>query len=77
MRRPLTLVLALASLLGAASCHPPASGARSAAVARSAAPVGGHAPGGTMTTADGTQVALADVWPAHADTILVFYRGFW
>ena len=76
--RPSGVAIALASLLArAAACHPPASAVQTASVARAAAPVGGHAPGGTMQAADGTQVALADVWPAHADTVLVFYRGFW
>jgi hypothetical protein len=77
VRRPLTLAFALASLLGAAACHPPADAVQTASVARAAAPVGGPAPGGTMPAADGAPVALADVWPAHADTVLVFYRGFW
>jgi hypothetical protein len=38
--------------------------------------VGAPIPQGTLTTVNNTQVATADVFGAHAKTIVVFYRGY-
>ena len=68
-------------LIGAAlavvACHPPASPMQAAEVAAVAAPTGAVAPAGTLHAADGRAVALAELWPAHQETVLVFYRGFY
>ena len=74
MRRTFLAALLLA---GAAACHPPAKAGESAAVAAHAAAVDTSAPAGSMHVADGSAVALADVWRAHPETVLVFYRGFY
>ncbi len=39
--------------------------------------VGAKAPGGTLLTAKNAKVELASLWPKHAKTVLVFYRGFY
>ena len=70
--------LLLAVALVAAACHPPATSAEAAAVAQAVAPTGSAAPAGpALRTAGGATLALADVWPAHTKSVLVFYRGFW
>lgn len=38
--------------------------------------VGAKALGGTVVTAKNAKVELASLWPKHAKTVLVFYRGF-
>jgi hypothetical protein len=77
MRRSMSALALALSLIGAAACHPPASPAEAAAVARVAPEVGATAPAGTLHTADGSALALADAWPKHAHNVLVFYRGFY
>jgi uncharacterized protein YcfL len=42
-----------------------------------AAAVGGKAPDGQLSQASGTKIALASVLHEHAQSIVVFYRGFW
>lgn len=60
-----------------AACHPPPSSTEAAKVAAGATPVGVAAPSPTLHAADGNAVALAQIWPAHRETVLVFYRGFY
>ena len=38
--------------------------------------VGAKAPGGSLVTPKNAKVELASLWPKHAKTVLVFYRGF-
>lgn len=73
------LAIALTAVLG---CGPSASpgepaGAARTAPAQSAIDVGAPAPDAQLTRASGDRVALADVLHQHAQTVLVFYRGFW
>lgn len=69
--------LFVTAALVAAACHPPASSTEAAKVAAGATPVGVAAPSATLHAADGSAVALAEVWPAHKQTVVVFYRGFY
>ena len=69
--------LYLAAVLAFAACHPPPSSAEATAVAAKAAPTAAPAPAATFHDASGAEVALADVWKAHPQTVLVFYRGFY
>lgn len=39
--------------------------------------VGRQAPAFTLLSADGKQVALADLLKNHRATLLIFYRGYW
>lgn len=39
--------------------------------------IGAKAPDGQLIRSSNTKVALADVLHEHAQTIVVFYRGFW
>jgi hypothetical protein len=47
------------------------------AAAQSSIDVGAKAPDAQLTRVSGDKVALADVLHQHAQTVLVFYRGFW
>ena len=67
----------VAAALLLTACHPPPSSAESDAVAAAAAKVASAAPTGSLHDASGAQVALADVWKGHQETVLVFYRGFY
>ena len=69
--------LVAAALALVAACHPPPSSAEADAVAAAAAKVATTAPAGSLHDAGGAQVALADVWKGHQETVLVFYRGFY
>jgi uncharacterized protein YcfL len=44
---------------------------------QAAAVVGARAPDGQLTRASGDKVAMTDVLRQHAQTVVVFYRGFW
>jgi hypothetical protein len=58
--------------LGIGACHhdPPPDPAKAEAV-------GTRMPAGaTLTSTDNKQVALADLVGAHAQTVVVFYRGY-
>jgi hypothetical protein len=64
------LVISLAGLaVGACHHDPPPDPAKVEGV-------GAPIPPGTLTTVNNTQVATADVFGAHAKTIVVFYRGY-
>ena len=39
--------------------------------------VGTHAPAAQLSQTSGAKIALADLLPRHARTVVVFYRGFW
>ncbi|HTJ41644.1 MAG TPA: hypothetical protein VL463_06085 [Kofleriaceae bacterium] len=67
----------IGAALALAACHPPANPTEAAAVASGAAQTGVAAPAGSLHAADGRAVALAELWPAHQETVLVFYRGFY
>jgi hypothetical protein len=69
--------LYVAAALALAACHPPPSSAQATEVAAKAAPVAQPAPAALFLDASGAQVALANVWKAHPQTVLVFYRGFY
>jgi hypothetical protein len=71
--------LLIAIFLSAAGCHhhDPPSAAQIAAVAAGAPRVGDAAPAASLHDAAGAPVALASLWPAHAQTVVVFYRGFY
>ena len=87
-----SLVVALVAVLGCASKaapiepeRAPSAGAAPGAPvtgAASGAPVAGvaigaPAPDAQLANAAGAKVALADVLHHHAQTVVVFYRGFW
>lgn len=67
------LVVALAVLFGCGQRAAPDQ----ARVQASAVAVGARAPDAQLTEVSGTKVALADVLGRHAQTVVVFYRGFW
>jgi hypothetical protein len=74
-----SLAIALTALLGCG--HPTSSGGSAgpsaSAPAASSVEVGAQAPDARLTRTSGEKVALADVLHQHAQTVLVFYRGFW
>jgi hypothetical protein len=39
--------------------------------------VGAKAPDAQLSQTSGVKIALADLLPKHAQTVVVFYRGFW
>ena len=49
----------------------------SAQVEASAIAVGARAPDAQLVGTTGAKVALADLVHQHAQTVVVFYRGFW
>jgi hypothetical protein len=65
----LAAVALLVALAGACHHDPPPDPAKVEAV-------GTPIPQGTLTTVNNTQVASADVFSAHAKTVVVFYRGY-
>lgn len=70
--RELLVALGLLFGCGHQAARPVVAPAPSASVA-----VGAKAPDAQLTRANGTKLALADVLHAHAQTVVVFYRGFW
>jgi hypothetical protein len=66
------LVVALALMSGCTHKAAPAEVAPAPATAVSA-----KAPDGQLTQVSGTKIALADVLHQHAQTVVVFYRGFY
>jgi uncharacterized protein YcfL len=74
------LVAALALMSGCSHKAPQAEAtpqASAAGAAAGATVVGAKAPGGQLTQVSGTKIALADVLHQHAQTVVVFYRGFY
>lgn len=72
----LGLALALVPALGCSHRSSPAEVAQAQAEA-SAAAVGARAPEAQLVGTTGAKVALADRVHQHAQTVVVFYRGFW
>jgi uncharacterized protein YcfL len=71
MRRELLVALAL--LVGCGHrASPPAVSEHAVAAA-----VGARAPDAQLAQASGDKLALAEVLQRHAQTVVVFYRGFW
>jgi hypothetical protein len=68
------LVVALALMSG---CSRKAAPAEVAPPPPATAAVSAKAPDGQLTQGSGTKIALADVLHQHAQTIVVFYRGFY
>jgi len=76
--RELGVALALAgALAGAAGCSHKAAPTEAAPQAAPATAVTARPPGGQLTQTSGTRIALADVLRQHAQTVVVFYRGFY
>ena len=72
----LWLGLGVASALGCGHRSSPADVAQAQAEARAIA-VGARAPEAQLVGTTGAKVALADLVHQHAQTVVVFYRGFW
>ncbi len=78
--RELVIALALALMSGCSHKASQAEAPPQASVAGATAgatAVGAKAPGGQLTQVSGTKIALADVLHQHAQTVVVFYRGFY
>jgi uncharacterized protein YcfL len=77
----LGLALALVRILGCSapsSSRPaPGSSPAEAQAQASAIAVGATAPEAQLVGTTGDRVALADLLHRHAQTVVVFYRGFW
>lgn len=77
LRSPgLALALALVPAQGCSRTPAPGSSLAEVAQARAVA-VGATAPEAQLIGTTGTKVALADLLHRHAQTVVVFYRGFW
>ena len=72
----LLLGLGVAPALGCSHRSSPAELAQAQADARAIA-VGARAPEAQLVGTTGAKVALADLVHQHAQTVVVFYRGFW
>jgi uncharacterized protein YcfL len=70
MRRELLVALAL--LVGCGHRAPPAASEHTVAAA-----IGARAPDAQLLQASGDKIAMAEVLQRHAQTVVVFYRGFW
>ncbi|HEX8113130.1 MAG TPA: hypothetical protein VF516_35615 [Kofleriaceae bacterium] len=70
----LSLGLVVAPALG---CNHRSSPAEVAPAQTSAVAVGATAPDAQLVGTTGGKVALADLLHQHAQTVVVFYRGFW
>jgi hypothetical protein len=68
------LVVALALMSG---CTHKAAPAEVAPAPSPATAVSAKAPDGQLTQVSRTKIALADVLHQHAQTVVVFYRGFY
>jgi hypothetical protein len=76
--RPRELVVALAlAVVSGCSHKAPQTEAAPATSAAGASAVGAKVPAGQLTGVAGTKIALADVLHRHAQTVVVFYRGFY
>jgi uncharacterized protein YcfL len=71
------LVFALALVLGCGQGAAPVAPAATTSAPPAAVAAGAKAPDGQLTRPTGEKIALADVVHAHAQTVVVFYRGFW
>jgi uncharacterized protein YcfL len=73
----LSLGLVLAAAVGCNHRSSPAEVASQSPAQASAVAVGAAAPGAQLIGTTGEKVALADLLHRHAQTVVVFYRGFW
>lgn len=73
------LVLSLGLVLAPGCSHrsSPAEVAAQGPAQASAVAVGAAAPGAQLVGTTGEKIALADLLHGHAQTVVVFYRGFW
>jgi hypothetical protein len=81
-----TVIAALVATLVGLGCNrsapsaPPSDRApKPGEVERAARPgeVGAHVPDVRLSQTTGEKIALAELLPRHAQTVVVFYRGFW
>jgi len=72
--RMLGLVASLAVALGCSGAPKPSPGGPSQPTGTA---VGATAPDAQLTDAAGTRIAMATALHRRAETIVVFYRGFW
>ena len=72
----LSLGVVLVPVSGCSHRASPAEVAQAQAEA-SASAVGARAPEAQLVGTTGAKVALADLVHQHAQTVVVFYRGFW
>lgn len=75
--RGLVISLGLALGCSAPSSSRPAPGSSAAEAQASAIAVGATAPEAQLVGTTGQKVALAEQLHHHAQTVVVFYRGFW
>lgn len=73
----LSLGLVLAPALGCSHRSSPAEVAPQSQAQASGIAVGAAAPEAPLIGTTGEKVALADRLHGHAQTVVVFYRGFW
>lgn len=73
----LVLVPALAPALGCSHRSSPTEVGSQSPAQASAVAVGATAPEAAVVGVTGDKVALADRLHQHAQTVVVFYRGFW
>ena len=73
----LSLGLVLVPALGCGHRSSPAEVAAQAPAQAEASAVGATAPEAQLVGTTGQKVALADLLHQHAQTVVVFYRGFW
>jgi uncharacterized protein YcfL len=75
----LSLAPALVPMLGCSRTPAPGSSPTEAQAQAqaSAVAVGARAPEAQLVGTAGQKVALAELLPQHAQTVIVFYRGFW
>lgn len=73
----LFLAPALAPTLGCSRTPAPGSPPAEAQAQASAVAVGARAPEAQLVGTSGQKVALAELLHQHAQTVVVFYRGFW
>jgi uncharacterized protein YcfL len=71
------LLLSLAFALGCSQKPAPRPSPAEAQTQANAIAVGAAAPDAQLVGTSGTKVALAELLHQHAQTVVVFYRGFW
>jgi uncharacterized protein YcfL len=77
MRIPTLVVVALMSCSAPKAPAERAPSPSQTGTATATATVGAKAPDGQLTQVSGAKIAFADVLHQHAQTVVVFYRGFY